>query len=88
MKPSGNRPTASVTEAFFRLYLCGLLNERSFEIVARARRYREAQVTEGDSVRVRIVNLTDAEALEAQLIQSLQRDDVHPLEEARGSVLY
>jgi ParB family chromosome partitioning protein len=45
------------------------LNERSFEIVAGARRYRAAQLAEADSAPVRIVNLTDAEALEAQLIE-------------------
>ncbi len=60
------------------------LNERSFEIVAGARRYRAAQLAESESVPVRIVNLTDAEALEAQLIENLQRRDVHPLEEAQG----
>jgi ParB family chromosome partitioning protein len=60
------------------------LNERSFEIVAGARRYRAAQLAEVESVPVRIVNLTDAEALEAQLIENLQRRDVHPLEEAQG----
>jgi hypothetical protein len=31
-----------------------------------------------------IVNLTDAEALEAQLGENLQRKDVHPLEEAQA----
>jgi ParB-like chromosome segregation protein Spo0J len=37
------------------------------EIVAGARRYRAAQIAEAATVPVRIVNLTDAEALEAQL---------------------
>ncbi|MGH9328292.1 MAG: ParB/RepB/Spo0J family partition protein [Terriglobia bacterium] len=60
------------------------LNERNFEIVAGARRYRAAQMAEVATVPVRIVNLSDAEALEAQLIENLQRRDVHPMEEARG----
>ena len=38
------------------------LNERGFEIVAGARRYRAAQMAEAETVPVRIVNLTDAEA--------------------------
>src|SRR5271170_7358384 len=63
------------------------LNERSFEIVAGARRYRAAQLAEAATVPVRIVNLTDAQALEAQLIENLQRRDVHPLEEAQGSLV-
>ena len=60
------------------------LTDQSFEIVAGARRYRAAQIAEATTVPVRIVNLTDAEALEAQLIENLQRRDVHPLEEAQG----
>jgi ParB family chromosome partitioning protein len=60
------------------------LTESSFEIVAGARRYRAAQLAEAETVPVRIVNLTDAESLEAQLIENLQRRDVHPLEEAQG----
>jgi len=60
------------------------LNERSFEIVAGARRYRAAQMAEAVTVPVRIINLSDAEALEAQLIENLQRRDVHPMEEAQG----
>jgi ParB family chromosome partitioning protein len=60
------------------------LNERIFEIVAGARRYRAAQLAGVETAPVRIVNLTDAAALEAQLIENLQRKDVHPLEEAHG----
>lgn len=58
--------------------------ENGFEIVAGARRYRAAQIAEADTVPVRIVSLTDAQALEAQLIENLQRKDVHPMEEAQG----
>ena len=60
------------------------LTERSFEIVAGARRYRAAQLAEAETVPVRIVQLSDAQALEAQLIENLQRRNVHPLEEAQG----
>jgi len=45
------------------------LTDQSFEIIAGARRYRAAQIAEAPTVPVRIVNLTDAEALEAQLIE-------------------
>jgi ParB family chromosome partitioning protein len=48
------------------------------------RRYRAAQMAEAETVPVRIVNLTDAEALEAQLVENLIRADVHPMEEANG----
>src|ERR1700678_3469773 len=60
------------------------LSEQGFEIVFGARRYRAAQMAEAATVPVRIKNLTDAEALEAQLIENLQRRDVHPMEEANG----
>jgi ParB family chromosome partitioning protein len=57
---------------------------QSFEIVAGARRYRAAQMAEATTVPVRIVNLTDAEAMEAALVENLIRADVHPMEEAQG----
>ncbi|MDE1161133.1 MAG: ParB/RepB/Spo0J family partition protein [Acidobacteriaceae bacterium] len=60
------------------------LTEQGFEIVAGARRFRAAQLAEADTVPVRIVALSDAQALEAQLIENLQRKDVHPMEEAQG----
>ncbi len=55
-----------------------------YEIVAGARRFRAAQLAEAETVPVRIVNLSDAEALEAMLIENLQRSDLHPLNEAAG----
>jgi ParB family transcriptional regulator, chromosome partitioning protein len=58
----------------------------SFEIVAGARRYRAAQLAGLDSVPVRIVELTDAQALETSIVENLQRRDVHPLDEANGFV--
>lgn len=60
------------------------LNERSFEIVAGARRYRAAQMADAATVPVRIVQLTDAQAVEMSIVENLQRKDVHPLEEAQG----
>ncbi len=60
------------------------LSERSFEIVAGARRYRAARLAEVNSVPVRIVQLTDAQAIEMSIVENLQRRDVHPLDEAQG----
>jgi ParB family transcriptional regulator, chromosome partitioning protein len=60
------------------------LTEKSFEIVAGARRCRAAQIAEVDTIPVRIVQLNDAQALEAQLVENLIRADVHPMEEAQG----
>lgn len=60
------------------------LTENGFEIVAGARRYRAAQMAEVATVPVRIVHLSDAEVLEAQLVENLIRAEIHPMEEAEG----
>jgi ParB family chromosome partitioning protein len=60
------------------------VNEQGFEIVAGARRYRAAQMAEAATVPVRIIHLSDAQTLEAQLVENLMRRDVHPMEEAQG----
>ena len=41
-------------------------------------------MAESATVPVRIVHLSDAETLEAQLVENLMRRDVHPMEEAQG----
>jgi ParB family transcriptional regulator, chromosome partitioning protein len=53
-----------------------------FEVVAGARRFRAARLAELDSVPVRVVQLTDTQVLEYQLIENAIREDVHPYEEA------
>ena len=60
------------------------VTENGFEIIAGARRYRAAQIAEVPTVPVRIVYLSDAAALEAQLVENLIRSEIHPMEEAQG----
>src|ERR1700744_1925367 len=58
--------------------------ERRFEIVFGAQRFRAAQLAELPTIPVDIREMSDAEVLEAQLVENLQRRDVHPMEEAQG----
>jgi ParB family chromosome partitioning protein len=60
------------------------VNERRFEIVFGTRRYRGSVIAERETVPVCIREMTDAQVLEAQLVENLQRQDVHPLHEAQG----
>ncbi len=56
----------------------------SYEIVAGERRFRAA-IAAGFTVIPGIVrNLTDLEVLEIQIVENLQRAELHPLEEAEG----
>ena len=56
----------------------------TFEVVAGARRFRAAKMAGLDEIPAIIRQLNDDQALEAQVIENLQRADVHPLEEAEG----
>jgi ParB family chromosome partitioning protein len=58
--------------------------DEKLEIVFGARRYRASALAERDTIPGIIRDMTDAEVLEAQLIENLQRRDVHPMEEAEG----
>jgi ParB/RepB/Spo0J family partition protein len=55
-----------------------------YEIVAGERRYRAAKLTDLIEVPCFVRELTDLQVLHAQVIENLQRDDLHPLEEAEG----
>src|SRR5437016_4311859 len=60
------------------------VDDSKYEVVAGARRLRAAKLAQLQNVPVRIVKLTDAEAIEAQCVENLQREGIHPLEEALG----
>ncbi len=55
-----------------------------FEIVAGERRWRAAQIAGLHDVPVIIKDFSDKEALEAALVENLQRRDLNPIEEAIG----
>src|SRR5271170_8392862 len=55
-----------------------------FELVAGARRYRASKLAGRETIPATVRELTDAQCLELQLIENLQRTDVHELDEARG----
>jgi len=55
-----------------------------FEIVAGERRWRASKLAGKTTVPAIVRKLTDIEALEIQVIENLQRQDLHPLEEAEG----
>lgn len=55
-----------------------------YELVAGARHYRASKRAGRESIPATVRELSDTECLEIQLIENLQRADVHELDEARG----
>jgi len=56
----------------------------SFEIVAGERRWRAAQLAQLHEVPIMLRELSDREALELAIVENVQRENLSPLEEARG----
>jgi len=52
-----------------------------YEVIAGARRLRAAKQLNIEEIPAKIVEMTDEEALEAQIIENIQRKDIHPIEE-------
>ena len=55
-----------------------------FEIVAGERRWFAAQRAGLHEIPVTILDLSDVESLEVAIVENIQRDDLNPIEEARG----
>jgi len=58
--------------------------EGSYELVAGARRFRASKLAGKSSIPATVRELTDTQCLELQLIENLQRADVHELDQARA----
>ncbi len=55
-----------------------------YEIVAGERRWLAAQKAGLHEIPVSILDLSDVESLEVAIVENIQRDDLNPIEEARG----
>lgn len=60
------------------------LTDGYYQIIAGERRWRAARLAGLDQVPVRIFSADDRKTAELALIENLQREDLNPLEEARG----
>ena len=59
-------------------------NADKFEIVAGERRWLAAQRAGLHEIPVTILDLSDVESLEVAIVENIQRDDLNPIEEAKG----
>ena len=55
-----------------------------YEIIAGERRWMAAQRAGLHEIPVTILDLSDVESLEVAIVENIQRDDLNPIEEARG----
>lgn len=58
--------------------------QAGFELIAGERRWRAATELQWESIACIVRDLDDRQTLEIQVIENLQRDDLHELEEAEG----
>ncbi len=59
-------------------------NDGKYEIVAGERRWLAAQKAGLHEIPVTVLDLSDVESLEVAIVENIQRDDLNPIEEARG----
>src|ERR1700729_366300 len=60
------------------------LDKKKFELVVGERRWRASKIAGKAEIPAIVDELDDQSALEIMVIENLQREDVHPLDEARG----
>lgn len=60
------------------------LSNGYYQIIAGERRWRAARLAELKEVPVRVIEADDRRAMELALVENLQREDLNPIEEAKG----
>lgn len=58
--------------------------KKTYEIIAGSRRLKAAKILKFEEIPAKIVEMNDIEAREAQIVENLQRQDVHPLDEGEA----
>ena len=62
----------------------GVEEDGKYELVAGERRFRASKEADLKEIPTIVLKLSDKEAVEIQVIENLQRADLHPMEEAEG----
>jgi ParB family chromosome partitioning protein len=75
---------ASVSEKGILVPVLARKSGKGYEIIAGNRRLRAAKEAGLKEIPAQVVDMTDDEAREAQIVENLQREDVHPLEEGEA----
>ena len=76
-----NELVASIKEKGVLMPILVRPQKGKYEVVAGNRRFRAAQTLRLSEIPARVVEISDTEVREAQIVENLQRADVHPLEE-------
>jgi ParB family chromosome partitioning protein len=82
--PEFDELVASIKEKGVLMPVLAREVEGKFEVVAGSRRLRAATKAGLKEIPAKVAVLTDTEAQEAQIVENLQRADVHPLEEGEA----
>jgi len=91
INPRGTIQDEGISELTENIKTHGLINallvrpvKKGYEIVAGNRRLKAVKSLKWEKVDCVIMDLTDEEAFEYAVIENLQREDVHPLDEAKA----